>query len=345
LTPPVATDELKHRLPVGPRIAIILSILLGLTAIGLAVLTVARIRAARRKPIELLGTVLRQDTDPRKQRPISEVQITASNGVPLSGTKSNAVGFFNLTLPKSVPRGQTITLVFRHPDYRPLTLQEHAGEEIVVARMIPEKPDVQPRVSGPETTISNVLVRYSMKTSSAVTVGSAVKTFEVTNQGNIPCNGRVPCSPGGKWKASVTSASLDAGDGNEFRNARVTCIAGPCPFTEIVRDGFSRGGRVIEVSVRNWSDTATYLMEAEVVHPQVADASRHSYPVIFGQALNFNLPPAAEGPSIEAELNGETVVYPLGPKLCLSWADCSVRVGRDQTKGFRCELKPGFRFK
>jgi hypothetical protein len=341
----ISTPELRKRLPVGPRVAIVLSVILGLIAIGLAVLTVARIRAARRRPIEMLGTVLRQDTDPRKQLPISDVQISISNGPDINRTRSNSAGFFNLTLPKSVARGQPVTLIFRHPDYHLLVLQQHAGDQIVVARMTPSHPEARPQTTGPQTTISNVAVRYSIKTTSSVTVGSAVKTFEVPNQGNVPCNGRTPCSPGGKWKASVSSASLDAGDGNEFRNARVTCIAGPCPFTEIVHDGFSRGGPIIDVSVRNWSDTATYLMEAEVVHPQVTNASRHSYPVIFGQALNFNLPPAAEGPSIEAEINGEPIVFPLGPDLCLSWADCSVRVAKDETKGFRCELKPGYRFK
>ena len=101
----------------------------------------------------------------------------------------------------------------------------------------------------------------------------------------------------------------------------------------------------VNVSVRNWSDTTTFLVEAEVVHPMVSDLVRESYPVIFGQALNFSLPLLAEGPSIEAEINGDSIVFPLGPDLFLSWADCHVRVDKDQAKAFRCELKPGYRFK
>ena len=42
---------------------------------------------------------------------------------------------------------------------------------------------------------------------------------------------------------------------------------------------------------------------------------RESYPVIFGQTLNFTLPPTEEGVSILAELDGTPMVFPLGPDL------------------------------
>ena len=54
-----------------------------------------------------------------------------------------------------------------------------------------------------------------------------------------------------------------------------------------------------------------------MVHPMVSDLVRESYPVIFGQTLNFSLPLLAEGPSIEAEINGDSIVFPLGPDLFL----------------------------
>ncbi len=176
-------------------------------------------------------------------------------------------------------------------------------------------------------------------------VGSAVHTFQIVNRGNVPCSGHRPCSPDGKWKAAIASASLDAGEGNEFRNARVSCIAGPCPFTKIVSDDFSKGVRRIHVSVLNWSDTTSFLLEAEVVRPTISAAVRDSYPVIFGQVLNFTLPAAAEGVYIQADMNAATIVYPLGPDLFLSWANCSSRVNNDQTKVYRCELKPGYKFR
>ena len=162
----------------------------------------------------------------------------------------------------------------------------------------------------PDIGISNVRVRYSVKATTEADVGSAVKTFEVVNTGNVLCKGNHPCSPDGKWKATLATASLDAGEGNQFRNARVSCIAGPCPFSKVEFEDLSRGGRRVNVSVRDWSDTTTFLMEAEVVHPMVSDLVRESYPVIFGRALNFSLPPLAEGPSIEAEVNGESIVFP-----------------------------------
>ena len=110
------------------------------------------------------------------------------------------------------------------------------------------------------------------------------------------------------------------------------------------RTAFPETGRTINVSARNWSDTTTFLLEAEVFHPMVSDNIRKSTPVIFDRALNFTLPATAEGVSIQAEVNGETIVFPLGPNLFLSWADCNARGDSDQTKLYRCELKPGYRF-
>lgn len=101
----------------------------------------------------------------------------------------------------------------------------------------------------------------------------------------------------------------------------------------------------MDVTARNWSDTVTFLLQAEVVHPMVSDMIRKSYPVIFGQALDFSLPATAEGPCVEAEVNGENIVFPLGPDLLLSWAHCNAGVNKDQTKIYRCQLKPGYRFR
>ena len=91
--------------------------------------------------------------------------------------------------------------------------------------------------------------------------------------------------------------SLDAGEGQEFQNVRVSCIAGPCPFTKIESDGFSSGGRRIGVSVRAWSDTVTFLVEAEVVHTMLSDAIRQAYPSIFGRGHVFHL--ASHGPGAQ----------------------------------------------
>ncbi len=308
--------------------------------------TLAMLRLTHRsnRPMSLKGAVVRQNGDAKKELPIAGVQIIAVSETLIGDCKSDSSGFFQLTLRPGIEPGMSITLRFRHPDYVPLDLKELAADKLYIARMVPVAYQPPTKLNHPEVVVANVSARYSIKATTAANIGSAVKTFQVVNTGNVPCNGRQPCSPDGKWKAAIGSATLDAGEGNEFRNPRVSCIAGPCPFTKIESDGFSRGGRTINVSARNWSDTTTFLLEAEVFHPMVSDNIRKSHPVIFGRALNFTLPAAAEGVSIQAEINGEPIVFPLGPNLFLSWASCNARVNNDQTKVYRCELKPGYRF-
>ncbi len=299
----------------------------------------------KRKPVVLHGALVAQNSDPHKQTPIADATITLAKGLAAAPAKSESSGFFSITLQKAVRRGQPIVLEFRHPDYKPLDLKEFAGDKLYVVHMIPLQPERPPETNHPQISVANVLVRYSLKSATSINIGSAVKAFQVQNTANVPCQGHHPCSPDGKWKATITSASLDAGAGNEFRNIRASCIAGPCPFTGIDTNGASDGARVIKATARDWSDTATFLVEAEVFHPMYSDVIRESYPVIFGQALNFTLPNGSEGVSIQAEVNGETIVYPLGPTLLLRWADCNARVNSDRTRVYRCELKPGFRFK
>jgi hypothetical protein len=317
----------------------------GMAAVG-AVLVLFLILSRREQPVTLTGVVIRQDTDPRKQVPVTDVEITAANGLALHGSKSDSSGLFHLSLHPGLRRDQPILLKFRHPEYIPLDLSQPVGKNMLyVFRMspIPRAAIAAPR--GPKAVIAQVSIRYSVKTSTAVDIGSAMKTFEVANTGNVECRGQKPCSPDGRWKATAGAMSLDAGEGNAFRNPRVSCIAGPCPFTKIDSNGLAEGGRVFNVSVRDWSDPATFLVEAEVVHPMTGEIIRQSYPAILGRDMNFTLPAEAEGASIEAEVDGSLIVFPLGPELCLSWAECNVKIEKDHTSTYRCELKPGVEFR
>jgi hypothetical protein len=318
--------------------AVVIALVAGVVA---AVLFAVR----KAQPIVLKGAVLSQDADSQKQLPIADVQITGTNGSVAADSKSDSLGFFSLTLPKGLRRRQSVKLRFNHPDYQPLDLDEVVSDKLYIVHLLPRSAPSQSVSDHTDVVVSNVRVRYAVKTTTEADIGSAVKTFQATNTGNVPCKGRNPCSPDGKWKATLTSATLDAGEGNEFRSARVSCIAGPCAFASIESESNSQGRRDFNVSVRNWSDTTTFLLEAEVVHPMVSDIVRESYPVIFGQTLNFSLSPSAEGPSLEAELGGNSIIFPLGPDLFLSWADCHVTVDKDQTKVFRCALKTGYRFR
>jgi len=269
---------------------------------------------SRRRPVTLKGAVLRQDADPNRQLPLADVQITAVNALGSAASKSDSSGFFTLTLPKGLRRRQEVILSFRHKDYRPLDVNDFIGDKIYVARMVPLHQDTTAETRA-GSSVANTRIRYSVKATTEANVGTAVRTFQIINTGNTPCNNHPPCAPGGKWKAVVGSLSLDAGEGNEFRNARVSCIAGPCPFTKIEQENSAQDRRRFNISVLNWSDTVTFLVEAEVVHPMTSDMVRETYPVIFGRALNFSLPASAEGPSIEAEIQGDPIVFPLGPDL------------------------------
>jgi len=297
-----------------------------------------------RRPIVLQGSVTVRDAHTRKQRPIADVDVFAEDDMVTPLVKTDSMGFFRVTLPKEIRRGHPITFHFRNPRYRPLDLKDFVGDKLYVVRMVPLPEKAAVPSGKPDIKVSNVRLRYSIKNRTDVNVGSAVQTFDIQNKGNVPCKGQHPCSPDGKWKAALGSTTLDAGPGNEFRNARVSCIAGPCPFTRIEADRFSQGGQVIMVTARNWSDTAVFLVEAEVFHPMASQVVHQSYPVIFGQALNFTLPPTAEGVNMQADLDGQSIIFPLGPSLLLSWANCNGRVNPDQTRVFRCELKPGYRF-
>jgi hypothetical protein len=291
------------------------------------------------------GAVLEADADPKKQQPVRNVVVTVQSGETTSESTSDASGLFRLALRPPIETGEPIRLTFRHRRYQPLETDIPAGREIHVVRLKPISPETDPKPERAQVTISDVRVRYTMKSTATTNVGSMVKTFEVINTGNVPCDHKSACSPDGRWKAEVGSLSLDAGDEKEFRNARVSCIAGPCPFTRIDSDGYSRGGRTIKVSVRNWSDTVTFLVEAEVTHTMVSDMIRHSFPAIFDRSMNFTLPATAQGPTIEAEVSGSEIVYPLGPSLKLSWANCTLELGADRTKLYRCELKSEYQFK
>jgi len=311
----------------------------------IVVVMIVRSRRIKQRPYTVQGAIMKHNVDTKRESPIADVEISAANGLAAHETKSDFSGFFRLTLLPQVEPGQSIELNFRHPDYLPAKLQAAVGDHLYVVEMAPVHGEVEAALNEKEINVTNVLARYSIASTSLENVGSGVTTFQVTNQGNIPCDAQQPCSPDGKWKAAIGSASLDSGEGNLFQNARVSCIAGPCPFTKIDSDRFSRPARTISVSVRDWSDTTTFLLQAEVFRSVASNLIRVAYPVIFGRSLNFTLPADAQGPSLEAEIDGTQIIFPLAPDPVLSWADCNVRVEQKQAKDFRCELKPGYSFK
>jgi len=292
----------------------------------------------------LTGAVLQLDPAPGRQLPIASAEITLADGLSMGAATSDPTGLFHLRLRPGVRIGQMVRLRLNHPAYRPMAIDEYVQDRLYVIRMVPASH--QAAIPGdPVKLVADVRVRYAGRTEITENTGSAAKVFEVVNVGDIPCARHSPCSPDGKWKAAMGGTALDAGENSEFHDARVSCIAGPCPFTKIENDSFSAGGRQISVSVRNWSDTTSFLLEAEVSHIASHEGSLVSFPVIFGRTMSFTLPASSRGPSIEANVSGESMVYPVGPMARLSWANCEVTGAKNRTKLYRCELKPGYSFK
>jgi len=293
----------------------------------------------------LQGAVVMKDSDVRKEVPVPGVDVKAIFGKVTVTAKTDSSGLFVLKMPPGTRRGQPISFEFRRADYQPLVHQDYIGDQLYVIGMVPRSASPAADDHRPTVKIGNVTVRYSAKTTMTQTnIGSAVKTFQVENKGNILCRNQNPCSPDGRWKAALASAELDAGAGNQFSDIRVSCIAGPCPFTRIEPERFTRDGQILTVTARAWSDTATFLVEAEVLRPMQTEIAHEFYPVIFGKGLSFTLPGSVEGVTIEADVDNQDVFFPLGPAMLLSWANCNMSVNPDQTRVYRCELKPGYRF-
>lgn len=333
------------------RRKVLLWIVAGAAVAAAATLLVLRHRNWNPGALTIQGAVIRSDSDTRKQLPIADAIVTASDGVNSASTESDAAGYFKLRIPGVVWPGRIVNLTFRHDGYEPLNEDLRAGlrtarKELTITAMKPTAQQAGAASDGPQSVVSNIRIRYTVNSQAEQNIGSAVRTFQVVNLGNVPCNRQAPCSPDGTWKASRDSLALDAGNGNEFRNVRASCIAGPCPFTRIDSSGYADGGRNITVSALDWSNTATFLVEAEVFRTAFSSNVRESYPVIFGRALNFTVPLTQEGVSIEAEIDGTPMVFPLGPELYLSWANCSSRSSNKEQKPtvYLCELKPDYRF-
>lgn len=322
------------------KVVIVLLMMLGTGSI--TGLLLSRFRNAG--PRTIRGAVLVYSDSVDKRAPIPDVRVSIAGGLARRDTRSSPTGFFELTLGNHVRVGQPVTLQFRQAQYMPLDLTTFVSDRLIVVQMVPMAEFSGEEASHAQTAVSNIKIRYTIKTTTLLNVGSTLKTFHVVNTGNVPCNGRYPCSPDGKWQAAVGSATLEAPSGDFFSNARVSCIAGPCPFTKIRYDGFSRGGPSVRVEVLDWSDTTTFLFEAEVFRSMASDSVRLSYPVMFGQALHFTVPANAEGLCIEAEINRQPIVFPLGPTLDLRWATCAESVNPDHTEVYQCELKPGYGF-
>lgn len=320
------------------------------TAATVAVVVLLRFTHWRPRMVILQGAVVRRSADPHKELPIAGAAVTVSDSTASVTAVSGDTGYFTVKFPERIWPREVVNLAFRHPDYQPLDekllIGIHAtGEnQLYVARMTSTVALPPPAQVAHPTAIKDIRIRYTFNNRRDTDVGSFVRVFEVVNQGNVPCAQNELCSPDGRWKAAKDSITLDAGTGNVFRNVRASCIAGPCPFTRIDSGALAGGGQKMVVSAVAWSDTATFLVEAEVYQESIVSDLRLAYPVIYGGDLHFTAPPTAEGVTIEADVGGTPTVFPLGPGLYLNWGICNSRKGPSNDTIYQCELRPGYTF-
>jgi hypothetical protein len=320
-------------------------------AIALKMVRTGSLNTLLLEPVSFTAAVVRNDSDPAKQAPVPNVTVIATGGQTPVVAKSDSSGLVRLTLQQGVYGDHLITLKFQHSDYQPFEMTlKTPNDELFVVRMLPLPiaPSKTPAAKLPAKMVhikkDDVRVRYTFKDQAMTNVGTLAKQFDVMNKGNVPCDKHPPCSPDGKWKATLNSLSLDADQGNVFRNVRVSCIAGPCPFTKIDTDDLSLPTRKLKVNVLSWSDTTSFLIEADVTRTKPTSSVRYLYPYIIDRSMDFTLPHGSEGLSIEASVDGQPIVFPLGPDLILTWATCSIETEPSGDNIYRCQLKPGYEF-
>src|SRR5215471_11621924 len=113
------------------------------------------IQIRHRKPLVLRGAVTVKNSDARKEVPVADVEVSVSDQIPVGSTKTDASGFFSLTLPWRIRRGHSMTLKFRHPDYQSLDQPDFVGDQLYVAHLTP-RPRPPAAAKGPERTVGNI---------------------------------------------------------------------------------------------------------------------------------------------------------------------------------------------
>lgn len=330
-------------------ILIVLLVLVSSAGVWVAVRVAGKRVPRLSPPITLEGSVLKQDADPSKRTPIPEVTVTAMRGNTEVIQKTDPTGYFTVSLSGGIESGADLSLTFVKEGYKTIQMTPNQpGDQLYIVQMEPVSAPAalkMQRVQAPAkiSSIKDVRVRYSFKDHSTIPVGAIAKEFLAPNKGNIPCRDQAPCSPDGKWKATTTILPIDTDPGNEFRNVRISCIAGPCHFLK-VDPGITEHVTRLKISVLNWSDTAAFLVEGDVIRTMVTNIVRQSYPFIIGNTMSFALPPTSESLSIEANVDGKLIIFPVGPTLDLSWANCNVDTSTAGDKTYRCQLKPGYEF-
>jgi hypothetical protein len=284
------------------------------------------------QPIILHGAIMRSDPNPEKRFPIRDVDVSYEEGGEEKYQKTSQDGAVTIALGPAVKAGDLIELKFRHRCYQEFDETIGAVDAPFTLYLWPATvPEPGAPCNDPTITSIGLTFRKSYLTKST--------TFQVPNRGTVRCH-REPCSPDGKWQANIVTATLDAGTGNTFARGKgsVTCIAGPCPFTQVVNDGFSAGGPGISVSVRNWSDTVTFVLQGELVGGPTSPVT------VAGKTFDFSVS-RSDLPNLQIVAQtstGQSLVGDIGVA-SIPWATCQISEGASTIK-YHCTLGPDYMF-
>src|SRR3954467_3698138 len=141
----------------------------GVTVAVGAVIAVLIVRSQRWRPrtITIQGAVIRKDADVRKELPIANTTVTATDGMMTVRAQTDASGYFNLRFRENVWPGQTVTLSFRSPDYESYDLTLHPGirsttQKVYVAKLTPVHAAPPPHTNKRPSVVSNIRIRYTV---------------------------------------------------------------------------------------------------------------------------------------------------------------------------------------
>ena len=99
----------------GRKIAIWITVFVGMILI--VALILKRFHPYKRIRLAVIGSVIKQDADTRKQSPIADVEISAPPELAAGIAKSDFTGYFRIILPSDIDPGKRVMLHFRHRDY------------------------------------------------------------------------------------------------------------------------------------------------------------------------------------------------------------------------------------
>ncbi len=75
-------------------------VVVGVVAAGIITVLIVRSHRWRPRAISIQGAILRKDSDPRKELPIGNATVTATDGLMTVQTQSDASGYANLEVPR-----------------------------------------------------------------------------------------------------------------------------------------------------------------------------------------------------------------------------------------------------